>query len=304
MFPVLHFDVANAEALEPLGKKRKYWFTDAQNRQVLFKVEERGTGEDWAEVITANLCSLLGLPHVAYTLAQAKIGTTVWPGVVCANMAPPPSSLVLGNELLFKRDPAYPDKQRYKVQQHSVGAVCDVLATLGAPAPEWMPIAPAYVHSALDVFIGYLMLDTWVANQDRHHENWGSITQDFSRLAPTFDHAAGLARNVADDEREDRLNTTNPQRSISTFAGRARSMIYGDPSDSRPLSTLEAFSRFADRSSSAAKSWLNKLSDIDSTAILGILNEIPPTRMTDLARKFTHELLLVNQQRLNELQFS
>src|SRR5712691_13257238 len=33
----------------------------------------------------------------------------------------------------------------------------------------WTPFAG--VREAVDVFVGYLMFDAWIANTDRHHEN-------------------------------------------------------------------------------------------------------------------------------------
>lgn len=61
MFPVVRVDSRRAEALEPLGTKRKFWYLDGEQR-MLFKAEERGTGG--AEKIACELCGLLGLPHV------------------------------------------------------------------------------------------------------------------------------------------------------------------------------------------------------------------------------------------------
>ncbi len=48
MFEIVTVDSRAAEALEPLGTKRKFWYLDGE-RRMLFKTEERGTGEDWAE---------------------------------------------------------------------------------------------------------------------------------------------------------------------------------------------------------------------------------------------------------------
>ena len=66
MFPIVPVDPRLALNLEPLGTKRKFWYRDA-SRRMLFKAEERGTGEDWAEKIASELCGLLGLPHVHIT---------------------------------------------------------------------------------------------------------------------------------------------------------------------------------------------------------------------------------------------
>ncbi|HMP01047.1 MAG TPA: hypothetical protein PKD86_12340 [Gemmatales bacterium] len=141
---------------------------------MLFKADARGTGEDWAEVIACHLCEILGLPHVEYELAAEYDGEQyIRPGVVCENMARNPVALVLGNEMLLAVDPQYPQAQRFKVRQHTVEAVSDILTRRAPPPDDWMAEVPGGVHSALDVFVGYVMLDAWIANQDRHHENWG-----------------------------------------------------------------------------------------------------------------------------------
>ncbi|RMF86356.1 MAG: hypothetical protein D6741_22045 [Planctomycetota bacterium] len=170
MYSIILVDPSKAESLEPLGTKRKYWFRDAENRRWLFKAEERKTGEDWAEKIACELAKRIGLPHVNYELAE-EIGTGT-PGVVCETFTPPPLALVLGNELLLKIDPDYPaGGRRYKVGRHTVDAVAEVLRKLEPPLREHGGNMPSGVSSALDVFVGYVMFDAWIANQDRHHEN-------------------------------------------------------------------------------------------------------------------------------------
>ncbi len=70
-FPIRRVDPVRREAFEALGTKRKFWFRDG-GRWLLFKAEDRGTGDDWAEVISSHLCALLGLPHVQYELATGR----------------------------------------------------------------------------------------------------------------------------------------------------------------------------------------------------------------------------------------
>src|SRR6267142_3629268 len=132
MFPIVRVDSRTAESLEPLGTKPKFWYQDA-GRRMLFKAEERGTGEDWSEKIACELCTLLGLPHVHYDLA-VDVARDV-PGVVCATCAPPPMALGLGNQLLQALDPSYPDGRKYKVRGHTVNAVVEVMSLLEPPPP-------------------------------------------------------------------------------------------------------------------------------------------------------------------------
>ena len=87
-----------------------------------------------------------------------------------------------------------------------------------------MADVPAGIESALDYFVGYVMLDAWIANPDRHHENWAAIWDGSAmRLAPTFDHGAALARNLLDSEREERLTIKYSNRTVESFARKGRS---------------------------------------------------------------------------------
>ena|SRR5438132_10075517 len=72
MFRTVRVDSNVAEALESVGTKRKFWFSQGS---WLFKAEERGTG-DWAEKIACELAGRIGLPHVTYELAEEYDGPT------------------------------------------------------------------------------------------------------------------------------------------------------------------------------------------------------------------------------------
>lgn len=259
MYPIIRVDRRRAEAIEPLGTKSKFWFTDASGRRTLFKAEERGTGEDWAEKVACELSGLLGLPHAHYELAfEVAAGV---PGVVCASCIAPGEALIHGNGLLLASDPTYPtNHKRFKVAAHTAAAVSEVVSNLDAPAAQWMAGVPAGVTSAIDVFSGYLMLDPWIANQDRHHENWAAVREPTGtlRLAPTFDHGASLARNLSDEERHERLTTKDRNRSVGAFARRARSAVYADVAAKRPLTTVAAWQAVAARASAAGR-WLDRL---------------------------------------------
>ena len=73
-FPIHVIDRARSTQFEQLGTKPKFWFDGGA---CLFKGDVRGTGADWAEVVAAHLCSLLGLPHVEYHLAESTVDDVV-----------------------------------------------------------------------------------------------------------------------------------------------------------------------------------------------------------------------------------
>jgi len=84
------------------------------------------------------------------------------------------------------------------------------------------------------------LFDAWIANQDRHHENWGIIThKQCIHLAPTFDHAASLGQNELDKKRKELLTTQDFGRHIKNYVTKARSAIYLNKSAKKPLLTMD-----------------------------------------------------------------
>lgn len=298
MFSIVQIDRRIAEAIEPLGTKTKFWYTGGDGRRMLFKAEERGTGDDWAEKVACQIAALLGLPHVHYDLAIEIEGQT--PGVVCASLLGVDESLAHGNQLLVAADASYPATQRFRVAEHTINAVTQVVTSLRPPAPGWNAGLPPGVASAAEVFAGYLMLDALIANQDRHHENWGAVRTPTGQLslAPTFDHGASLARNVSDEERQERLTSKDKNRQVVAFARRARSALHEAPTDKRALTTVAAWMAFSRTVPAAAAAWLDRLQQVDEDAFSAILDQIPPQRMSATCRQFTLYLLNENRKRL------
>lgn len=300
MFPIIRIRSSNAEAIEDLGTKAKFWYRDGETL-TLFKAEERGTGEDWAEKVTCELAELLGLPHVHYEMAHDFDQDR--PGVICASLAPAPLALAHGNQLLLVLDSNYPDVhgRQYRCRAHTVDAVFEVVRLLGMPSVNWRANLPGGIKSATDIFAGYLMLDAWVANQDRHHENWGAVWDgQHLSLAPSFDHGASLARNLSDEERFERLHSSDANRRVPYFARRARSALYAEPTAKKPLTTMDAWLAWGERVPGAAAVWRRQLAAIETDAVEAVLANVHPDRMTAICRQFTLDLLVENRRRILE----
>jgi hypothetical protein len=69
------------------------------------------------------------------------------------------------------------------------------------------------------------------------------------------------------------------------------------------MRSLDVFSRFAKIDAAAAEIWLEKLSSLKPLAFEAILAEVPSERMSNIAKRFTLELLTFNQGRLLEGSF-
>ena len=64
------------------------------------------------------------------------------------------------------------------------------------------------------------------------------------------------------------------------------------------LPTVEAFARVAQEAPQAARVWLRAMQGVTREEIGAMIREVPPDRMSEVTRRFTLELILVNQQRL------
>lgn len=158
------------------------------------------------------------------------------------------------------------------------------------------------INSPVDFFIGYLMLDAWIGNQDRHDENWGVLRMNEGNLflSPSFDHGSSMARNEPDDSRLLRLTTKDMPRHITSFVASARSGFFpvGAVPKTPPLYTLEAFQQAAAQSLPAAEEWRERLHAITPSQIVDTINLVPEAWMSQPARAFTAELLRLNRERI------
>ncbi|MCM1982776.1 HipA-like protein [Lyngbya confervoides] len=235
-FPIIQVAKEAAEAYEEVGTKAKFWFYDEQRGRCLFKKARPNTGEDWSEKVAAELAKMLGLPHASYELATSD-GER---GTVSPSFIPAGGELSLGNELLSPTIPGYPQTED-SPSQHTVAQVFSILKDSTLELPYGWDVL-ANITEAPHVFVGYLLLDAWIGNTDRHHENWGVIKlESLTYLAPTYDHASSLGRNLPDSERYGRFKTTDQGFTVQAFVMKGKSCLYRRTTDNRPLKVHAAF---------------------------------------------------------------
>ncbi len=287
---------------ELMGTKPKFWFA-RDGEMWLFKATRPGQGEHWAEVIAAGLAELLGLPHAHYELAswRDKAGV-VNSGVVTRSFVTEGFDLVFGNELLAERDPSYPPEgARYvRTQEHTIEAVRAVIGSQGVGFPiGWEP--PQGIESPVDVFGGYLLLDAWIGNTDRHHENWAlvvNLVQGHRYLAPTFDHASSLGAHQRDEQRRRRLESRDPAFRVEGYVQRAdaRSALYLRVGETRPLPLVGALRVWCEHGHCGP--WFERLDSVEAAAIGELLGRVPESEMSGPARAFAQAILNVNKERI------
>lgn len=204
--------------------------------------------------MAAELCKLLELPHATYELAtwtEEKNGeSTGWDGVVTRRMDGRNERLMLGNEVLAGHVNRYPDAEgdRFYVNpKYTLDLTLNVLGDKELNIqldPDW-PL-PDAVSTVPEAFLGYLLIDAWIGNTDRHDNNWGVLERSTSEgpdrlLAPTFDHASSLGRELNDEERHERLTTNDKNRTVQAYVERCRSAFVREEDVEETLHPTDAF---------------------------------------------------------------
>lgn len=294
------YELSNQEAM---GSKYKFWFEHPELGRCLYKQARENLGEDWAEKVASELCKILEIPHANYELAATNDGSL---GVVSSYFLPNGGTLVHGNELLTPILPNYPTFATYNLSQHTIDLVLRIISDESVNLPIGWTV-PSGIQKAVEVFVGYLLLDAWIGNGDRHHENWGvvrnkavlttsetahiaSTTSETVHLAPTYDHASSLGRDLSDEQRQ--------KRSVEAYANKCFSAFYGNVDDKKPLKTVDVFDYAARCYPNAAHIWLERLEGISKTNILDIFNRLPNTRISPIAADFAQNILEFNQHQL------
>jgi len=289
-YVIYEISISDNRQIEQMGSKRKFWFTEqGNNLSWLFKYNRDNTGEDWSERIAAEIAELLNIPHAEVQLATCE-GKR---GIISKNFTDnSKNALVHGNELLGLLIPEYPLRQKYKLSKHSINNI------MGALSKEYI-IVPSGLSPEIDkpkeLFLGFLMLDALIGNTDRHHENWGILLfPEKTELAPTFDHASSLGRELTDDRRKQLLS--NPSH-FNQYCNRARSAIYLTDAAPTPLLTIDVFNEFA-KGCSSRNLWLDKLSKISDNSLKDCVEKVPSIIIGSDSKNFIEKLLIANKQRL------
>jgi hypothetical protein len=285
-FPIIQVLGKNITADEALGSKEKFWFNpEGDWRRWLFKFRRGNTGEHWAEKIAAEVAKWLGVPCSQVELAKfsGRRGSATLSFVNKAAGV----NLVHGNEILAGRVLGYNKEKRFRQNDHTLENIIKAIRS----------ICP---HGSCDdecqQFAGYLVLDAVTGNTDRHHENWALLQKPEvgealnHSVAPTFDHASSLGRELLDERRLELLRANKVLR----YSLKARGAIYWSPDDKFGMSPLELVKRARQEFPSHFDPWLNKLQHLPSKPLDEAVEAIPPDWMTQVEREFASVLMKEN----------
>ena len=299
------FEVEPGWILEPeeMGSKDKFWFQRPDEDVAwLFKYPQLDTGQHWAEKIAAEIAELLQILHAKVELAtfQEKRGS------ITESFARRGRSLYHGNQLLEGVVHDYEPAKEFDQSRHTLANILQVMSRVFED-PEATKEPEAARRAKLRI-AEYLVLDALIGNTDRHHENWGILRKRVGEnwqnfVAPSFDHASSLGRELPDESRSRILagHRVGDYAEKRRSAKKGRGAIYWSEDDRHGLKPLELVRRATRHYPDLFCPALMNLERLDKSSISNCVNGVPSDWMTPLAREFAITLMCYNRERLEEL---
>lgn len=281
---------------EPAGADEKIWLEDPRDeRRWLFKPvlakDGRRQGEDWAEKISSEVARLIGVPAAPVRLAiRWEHGTRV-EGALSGSVVPTGWEMhhgsVLLSELVADFDPM--DRGR---RGHNLETITQALAGC-SPPPD---LSESLGLTAFDVFCGYLILDAWIANQDRHSDNWSVLIdpQGQRYLMASYDHASCLGFNLDDRTRKRVLHELEGHPGVRHWVKQGRARRF---EDGRTCSLVDFAAHACRRAASdGCRYWLARLAAVTDAEEKRIVDSVDG--LSHLTRTFCMAVLQANRRRL------
>ena len=250
-FPILQLRVDSPDVIEQLGSKPKFWFRMEPDEQPwLFKFTRENTGEDWSEKIASEVGRLLQVPvpHVELAEFMGKRG--------CASRSFVETKkgfdLIHGSEVLAGRVLGYDKQKQWHQSNHSIK---NIITAVENTFPDRQQILQ------LRTLAGFIVLDALICNTDRHHDNWaflrgpGPKGKTVHSIAPSFDHASSLGRELRDDRRKLML----AQNAVERYALKGHGAIYWQENDEKGENPLLLAIKAAGMYPNYFKPWLARV---------------------------------------------
>ena len=148
----------------------------------------------------------------------------------------------------------------------------------------------------------YLVLDAFIGNTDRHHENWGILWRRTGNtwrgfVAPSFDHASSLGRELLDERRERLLAESR----VGGYAEKGRGAIHWSEDKKHGPSPLELVRRAAPLYPDLFRPALEKLKKLAESPVNDLVNCVPDAWISPSARAFAIELTRYNLEQLRRI---
>lgn len=299
-YPIIQVPADAPIGDEQLGSKNKFWFRRNDERW-LFKEARAGTGEDWAEKLVSVVAARVGIHAATVELAEFAGNTRG-----CASRSfirPESEALIHGNEILAGQILGYDQGKKLRQSDHTLG---NIVKAFVMPLGERHPDGVRHILTEL---AGFMVLDALVGNTDRHHENWGVVAryvpsadpkqpQYRVTVAPSFDHASSLGRELRDERRLELLSTPGD---METYMRKGHGGIYLNASDRKGANPLHLVEEAAKTHPDYFRPALEAVAAVPARELIAIAQQLPRPHVSDVAVNFAATFLTTAQSALKRI---
>ncbi len=287
-YPVIEVQPEWVVEPEAMGSKEKFWYKKpGTTTDWLFKHPKSGTGQHWAEKVAAEIAACVNVRHAPVELAV--FGSER--GSVTESFARDGRNLFHGNQILAGRVLGYDPSGVFRHSSHTLENIRLAL-----------DLTFAYEHGrerARKTLAEYLALDALIANVDRHHENWGLLRKNVDGrwtgfVAPSFDHASSLGRELLDEKRAILLR----EGRVGTYVEKGHGAVFWTEQERRGPSPLELVRRAAIEHPDEFRPAIAKVLALNPDHLNWILSRMPEWWMTPTEKEFTLALVCYSRQEL------
>jgi len=300
MYKVIKIDPDDVLDKEALGSKEKFWYRaptdnpEVQQPDWLFKIPDENTGQHWSEKVAEQVAVKLGV-------LRAKVELADFNGILGSStesFARGGRTLFHGNQILAGAVFEYNPEKQFRQSGHTLENIFLAL--------EYVFISENAGILAKRQFAEYLVLDAIIGNTDRHHENWGVLRKQVGdgfkgSLAPTFDHASSLGRELLDEGGKISRKKILDEKSVGNYSNKGRGAIYWSESDPCGLSPLELVKRSCDAHGEIFKIAMDKIKNLEYNILKDIINQIPQEFISELAKNLALQLMCYNISELKKV---
>ena len=266
-----------------MGSKDKFWCqlpAEAGCGRGLFKEprQQPDNIEHVAEKIAQEVADLIGVRCARIELAEFE-GIR---GTISKDVQSPGEVLVHGNEVIAGRVMGYDRQKKRHTSDHTFERIRQAI----------LEVCKGRCEEDLSQFAGFLVLDALIGNTDRHHENWALLRRESRqgadyRLAPSFDHASSLGRELRDERRLLLLR----ENRLDGYIKQGRGAVYLTELGETAPPPEELVQRLAASKPECFRPWLGALESVTIEAVEGIFKRVPAGWLSGPQQQFAAALI-------------
>ncbi|HTD17360.1 MAG TPA: HipA domain-containing protein [Chthoniobacterales bacterium] len=294
-FPVVQIEPEWVLQTEALGTKEKFWYRRTnKSRRWLFKYPQADTGQHWVEKIAAEIAEVMGIDHAKVELATFN-GER---GSASQSFISTGHELWHGNQILAGRLFGYDSEARFRHPEHTLEHIFQAIDATFKTA-KWRRNSKMRIAA-------YLVLDAVIGNTDRHHENWGILSVHSPRgwlgfVAPSFDHASSLGRELRDDSSGKCRRRILETNAIDSYVEKGTGAIYWTGQEKKGPSPLQLVRLAIDRYPALFRPAVARVRALSTAKIENIFTRMPAGWMSKISVDFVRVFLAYSVSELLKL---